>query len=43
MNVSVKKWWNDMEKAEKVGNKPVPVPFYHQKSHTNWSGTRKKN
>jgi hypothetical protein len=27
MNVSMKKWWNDTEKSETVGNKPVPVPF----------------
>jgi hypothetical protein len=42
MNMSIKNWWNETEKTETVGNKPVPVPFCPQKTHTNWSGIRKK-
>jgi len=41
--MNMKNWWNDREKTETVGNKPVPVHFAHQKSHTNWSGIKKKD
>jgi hypothetical protein len=32
-------WWSDTDgKSEELGEKSVPVPRMHYKSHVNWAG-----